>query len=462
MNTPSPSVQSVPAQSYAQHSSAIFRLGLPLALSNMAQFAIHITDTLMLGRYDVTALAAATIATTLFFVTFIVGAGFATAVTPMVAAAAEEADDQKVRRVTRMGLWLSIIYGIVFTIPFMWSEDILLFIGQEPEVAAAAHDYLLIAAWQMVPALLVMTLKAFFVALEKTAMILIATIGIALLNVVFNYALIFGNLGMPELGLQGAAIASLLGNLIGLAVLTVYALRATPQFKLLQNFHKPDREYMARVYALGWPIGLTSLAEGGLFSATAVMMGWIGTIELAAHGIAIQLASLTFMVHLALSQAATVRAGRALGRRDEVALRRGGAAAIFMSLVFAAVTMIGFWGFPEFLIALFLDSDEPQRVDLIAVGVGLLFMAGLFQIVDALQVMALGLLRGVLDTTVPMIMATVSYWVIGMPVAYLLAFPLGMGGVGLWLGLVVGLTVAAVLLFWRFWWRSVFIDRVAP
>lgn len=446
-----------PAQSFAQHSSAIFRLGLPLALSNLAQFAIHITDTVMLGWYNVTALAAATIATTLFFVTFIVGAGFATAVTPMVASASEAGDDQQVRRVTRMGLWLSVLYGAAFTIPFMWSETILLAIGQTPEVSAAAHAYLLIAAWQMIPALIIMTLKAFLVALEKTSVILLTTIGIALLNALFNYALIFGNLGMPELGLQGAAIASLAGNLIGLVVLTAYALRATPQFKLLQNVWKPDAVYMRRVFMLGWPIGLTSLAEGGLFSATAVMMGWIGTIELAAHGIAIQLASLTFMVHLALSQAATVRAGRALGRRDETSLRRGGMAAIMMSLIFAAVTMIGFWGFPDRLISLFIDPDEPERLNLISVGVGLMFMAGLFQIVDALQVMALGLLRGVQDTTVPMVMATVSYWVIGMPVAYVLAFPLGLGGQGLWLGLVVGLTIAAVLLLWRFWWRSVFI-----
>ena len=430
---------------------------MPLIASNMAQFAIHMTDTIMLGWYDVTALAAVTIASTLFFVTFIVGAGFAFAVTPLVAEAAEAGDEVQVRRVTRMGLWLSVFYGLIFTLPFFWGEKILVAVGQDPKVAAMAQDYLVIVAWQMVPALLVMTLKSYLAALEHTAIILWATIGTALLNVVVNYLLIFGNFGFPELGIQGAAIASLSVTLVTVAILLAYGLRVLPQYKLLQNIWRSDREIMVRVFKLGWPIGLTSLAEGGLFSASAVMMGWIGEIPLAAHGIAIQLASLTFMVHIGLSQAATVRAGRALGRKDEPSLRRGALVAIGMSAVFALVTVVIFLTIPEFLISAFIDPDEPQRDQLLAIGVSLLAMAALFQVVDAAQVMALGLLRGLQDTAVPMIMATVSYWVIGLPVSYYLAFTVGLEGVGLWLGLVVGLTVAAITMMWRFWRRAVYI-----
>jgi MATE family multidrug resistance protein len=451
-----------PAHTFKDHARAVWVLGAPLVLSNLAQFAIHITDTVMLGWYNVTALAAATIATTLFFIAFIVGAGFSQAVTPIVATAAEAGDETQVRRVTRMGLWLSVIYGIVFTLPFMWSEQILLWMGQEAVVAAEAHKYLVIAAWQMVPALLVMTLKAFFVALERTSIILFATIGMAVLNGFLNYALIFGNWGAPELGIEGAAIASVTGTVLTVVILFLYAMRELPQYQLLKNIWRSDREIMSRVFRLGWPIGVTSLAEGGLFSASAVMMGWISEISLAAHGIAIQLASLTFMVHLALSQAATVRAGRALGRGDEAALRRGGIVATVMSAIFAILTMLIFWTFPEVLISLFIDPSEPERLNLIRVGVTLLFMAGLFQVVDALQVMALGLLRGVQDTAIPMVIAGISYWVIGMPISYLLAFPLGYGGQGLWLGLVIGLSVAAVLLMGRFWMRSVHLSRAAP
>lgn len=447
------------AQTYQDHSRAIWKLGLPLILSNLAQFAIHITDTVMLGWYSVTALAASTIAGTLFFVTFIVGAGFAQAVTPLVAAAAEEDDDVQVRRVTRMGLWLSIFYGLAVTIPFFWAEDILIAIGQDPDVARLAHIYLQIVIWQMVPALIVMTLKSFLAAMEHTAIILWATIGTAVLNGFINYALIFGNWGMPELGIQGAAIASLTVNLITVLILVVYIGRILPQFQLFKNFWRSDSEIMKRVFMLGWPIGLTSLAEGGLFSASAVMMGWIGALELAAHGIAIQLASMTFMVHIGFSQAATVRAGRALGRKDEVALRRGGITAIGMSALFAVLTSAIFLAVPESLVSLFLDPTEPERVTLLRIGASLVMVAALFQLVDGLQVLALGLLRGVQDTTVPMVMATISYWVIGLPASYILAFTLGYGAVGLWLGLVIGLAVAAVFLLWRFWGRSV---RITP
>ena len=442
------------AQTPKAHSYAILKLGLPLIASNVAQFAIHMTDTIMLGWYDVTALAAATIATTLFFVIFIVGAGFAFAVTPLVAAAAERGDDVEVRRVTRMGVWLSVIYGAFVMIPFFWTEGILLWIGQEPDVAALGHDYLIIALWGMIPALIVMTLKSYLAALEHTAIILWGTVAAAVLNAALNYVLIFGNFGAPEMGIKGAAIASVVLHCVTVGIFLVYGLRVLPQYKLLQNVLRPDNEIMKRVFLLGVPIGITSLAEGGLFSASAIMMGWIGELELAAHGIAIQLASLTFMVHIGLSQVATIRAGRALGRGDRASLKLGGAMAFVLSGIFALVTVLVFLAIPEMLVSLFLSPDEPDRVAVIAVGVALIAMAALFQVVDAAQVMALGLLRGVQDTAVPMVMATVSYWVIGLPVSYVLAFTLEIGPVGLWLGLVVGLSVAAVLLNWRFWWRS--------
>ena len=414
-------------QSYTDHRRAILKLGLPLIASNMAQFAIQMTDTIMLGWYDVAALAAATIATTLFFVVFIMGSGFAFAVTPLVA----------------------------FTLPFLWAEPILIAMGQEPAIASLAQDYLQIVAWQMVPALLVMTLKSYLAALEHTVVILWATIGTALMNVVVNYALIFGNWGAPEMGIEGAAVASLLVTLGNVIILVGYGLYKLPQYELLKNVWRSDWEIFKRVFMLGYPIGLTSLAEGGLFAASAIMMGWIGTIELAAHGIAIQLASLTFMVHIGFSQAATVRAGRALGRRDEENLRRGAKVAIALSAAFAFFTVALFLTVPELLINLFIDPDEPARDMLLQIGVSLLAMAALFQVVDALQVMALGLLRGVQDTAVPMIMATISYWVIGLPASYGLAFTLGLGAPGLWLGLVVGLSFAAILMMWRFWMRSV-------
>ena len=208
---------------------------------------------------------------------------------------------------------------------------------------------------------------------------------------------------------------------------------------------------MGQVWKLGLPIGLTGLAEGGLFQASALMMGWIGTVELAAHGIALEVAALTFMLHVGLSSAATIRVARFDGQGDRVALRQAAKVAVVISLGVAVASVTLFLAAPKPIVALFLDLSKPESAAILAYGTVLLGVAALFQLADGMQVMALGLLRGVRDTGVPMWLAAVSYWLIGIPCSYLLAFPLGFGGVGLWLGLVVGLVCAAASLMWRFW-----------
>ncbi|PSK87196.1 MATE family multidrug resistance protein [Limimaricola soesokkakensis] len=438
-----------------QHGRRLLVLALPLIGSNLAQMAMNVTDTVMLGWYDVTALAAATLATSLYFLIFIVGAGFAWAVMPVVATAAEAGDPVRVRRVTRMGIWVGMIYAAVFVPPLMWAEDLFLALGQEPEVAAAGEAYLRIAAWAMVPGLVAMVMRSFLSALEHTAVLLWSTLGMAVCNALLNYALIFGNWGAPELGIRGAAIASLSMAMLQALVLLAYALRRLPEYDLVRRLWRPDLDVLGQVVRLGVPIGLTSLAEGGLFVATGVMVGWIGEVPLAAHGIALQITSVAFMIQVGLSQAATVRAGRALGRRDEAALRMIGQSGVALSVVSAGLVGLIFVTMPEPFVAAFVDPGDPARDAVVATGITLLSLAALFQIVDALQVMALGLLRGVQDTGVPMVFAAISYWLIGMPAGYLLGFPLGLGAAGVWLGLVVGLGLAASTLLWRFWSRSV-------
>jgi MATE family multidrug resistance protein len=240
-----------------------------------------------------------------------------------------------------------------------------------------------------------------------------------------------------------------------LVALAVYAERRLPEVRLFRRIWRPDGQAMRAVFRLGWPIGVTGISESGLFTASAVMMGWIGAVELAAHGIALQLAALTFMFHLGMSQAATIRAGGAFGRRDGEELARVGRAALAVALLFGACVVAVFVAFPAQLVALFVDPAEPQRAALIAVGSTLVLLAALFQFADATQVVALSLLRGVQDTRVPMVIAAVSYWLIGIPASYAMAFLLGWREVGLWLGLTVGLAVTAALLMWRFWGRGV-------
>lgn len=437
--------------SYGGHVRALSILGLPLIGGHIAQFAIGLTDTVMLGWYGVAELAAVTLAQSFFFVWFILGAGFAFAVMPMVASAAARDDHRRIRRSTRMGLWLSVVYGAL-SMPLMWySEAILLAAGQEPQVAADAGTYLRIAGWGIFPALLVMVLKSYLAGLERTQVVLWITVMAAVVNAVVNYVLIFGHLGLPEMGLQGAALASLATQSVSLLAVVGYALWRLPEHDLLRNLQRPDWEMMREIVRHGLPIGLTTLCEVSLFSASALMMGWLGTVPLAAHGIAVSVAGLTFMAHLGLSNAATIRVGNALGRSDKVHMVRGALVVTMASLLIAMATVLVFFLAPEPLILLFLDPDDPQKPEILAIGVTLLAMAGLFQLMDGMQAIALGLLRGLLDTGVPMVMAVLSYWAVGVPTSYILGFRFEMGGVGVWIGLILGLSTAGVLLLLRFW-----------
>tara|TARA_R110002096_G_scaffold73662_4_gene174649 strand:+ start:8777 stop:10102 length:1326 start_codon:yes stop_codon:yes gene_type:complete len=426
-------------------------MGLPLIGGHLGQVAIGVTDTVMVGWYSVEGLAAVTLASTYFFVLLIFGSGFAWGVMPMVAAFDAQGDEVGLRRATRMGLWLSLGFALLALPLFIWSRSIMGLMGQEPELAEMVRQYLMIAGWGIIPALLVMVLKSYLAALERTQVVFWITIFSAMVNVLANYVFIFGNWGAPELGVRGAAIASLTSHSASLLAVVVYVLKAMPEHQIFVRLWRPDWEMLARVFRLGLPIGVTGLSEVGLFAASAVMMGWLGTIALAAHGIALQLASITFMIHLGISNVATIRAGNALGRRDPAHLVRGAITATTMSLLVAAATIVGFVLWPEPLIDAFMQSEEPARDQILAVGVGLLAMAALFQLVDGAQAVALGLLRGVQDTKVPMILAGISYWLVGIPVSYLLGFTMGLNGIGVWLGLVVGLGVAALLLNARFW-----------
>ena len=446
-------VTAAPPMPFGGHLRAALVLGLPLIGSHLAQVSIQVADTLMLGWYSIPALAAVVLGATIFFALFVTGTGIAWAVMPMVAHASAAGDHGELRRVTRMGLWLSLAFAAAIMPLMWWSQALLVALGQDPEIAAMTQAYLRIMGWGMAPALLVMVLKSYLAALERTQVVLWVTVGAAVLNVALNWVLIFGNLGAPELGLRGAAIGSVIIEVSALLVLVAYAglLPELRRYTLFHRLWRPDWPAFMRVFRLGWPIALTNLAESGLFAATAVLMGWVGTRDLAAHGIAIEITSLIFMVHLGLSNAATVRAGRALGARDVVGLRRGAAAVVTLSMGFALATMVLYLGWPEFLMGLFLSPDDPERPAVIAIGVGLLAVAALFQLADGAQVVALGLLRGVQDTRVPMIMAAVSYWLVGIPASWLLGIHLGLGGMGIWAGLVIGLVLAGILMMGRFY-----------
>ncbi|WP_282091279.1 MATE family efflux transporter [Epibacterium ulvae] len=444
-----------PQMTAAGHVRAIAILGLPLIGGHLAQFAIGLTDTIMLGWYGVEALAAVTLASSYFMAVFLFGSGFANAVMPIVAAAVGSGDTRQVRRATRMGLWLSLVFCALAMPLFIWAEPIFLLIGQKPEVAALADDYLAIAGWGLFPALMVVVLKSYLAALERTQVVLWITLLAAAVNALANYMLIFGHWGAPELGLAGAALASVATQMASLVAVFLYCRRALVEHALFDNLHRGDPEMLLQVLRIGLPIGLTTLFEASLFTASAVMMGWLGAVPLAAHGIAVSLAGVTFMVHVGLSNAATIRAGNAFGRRDRAHLERGAFVVTCLSLMVSAVAVSLFVFIPETLISIFLDQNEPSRIEILQVGIGLLLVAAFFQLTDGFQVIALGLLRGLQDTGSPMMIAVFSYWGVGLPASYIMGFVFDWGGIGIWIGLVAGLTTAGILLTWRFWRYSI-------
>ena len=348
---------------------ALLRLGLPIVVSQLAQMAIVTTDTVMIGWYDVPSLAALSLSGSIWFIIFILGSGFAWAVMPIVASAIALNDMREARRATRMAMWLSGIYGIAVTPLFLFFEQVFVAMGQDAEVARLSGEYMVWLGLATAPALLVTTLRSYLSALERPNVFLAVILFTGLLNVVLNYALIFGNLGAPELGIAGAGIASLIGNLTSLALLAHFSDRVRPEFELFRNIHRADREFLGRVFRLGLPIGLTNFAETGLFAASTLMMGWIGTVALAAHGVAMQIAALTFMMHLGLSQAITVRAGRAWGKGDRAMLKVASQAATVLSLAASATTIVLFLTMPEFLVGLFVDPLDPQAPAILAVRV---------------------------------------------------------------------------------------------
>lgn len=438
---------------YAPHLRATLALGLPLVGSHLARMAIHVADTVMVGWYGVEELAALVIAVSFFNILFFLGMGFGIGVMGLIATAIARGDEVEVRRSARMALWLSLAFAVA-VVPAMWhSEPILLAIGQEPVVARLAQDYLRIAGFGLIAVLCQLTLNSYLAAMERPQVVLWITLAGLPLVIVLNWLLIFGNLGAPEMGVRGAAIAAIAVQFSQLLAIAAYAawLPAARKYQLFRRFWRPDWAGMRAVFVLGLPIGLTMVAEGGLFVGSNVMMGWIGTRELAAHGIALQLASLTFMLHLGMSNAATVRIGQAKGRGDARWMRDAGVTVTAVSVVIAALAVAAFELFPRQLVGLYLDASHPETPAIVEIAARLLFYAGLFQLMDAMQVIGLGLLRGVQDTRVPMVIAAISYWLVGIPVAYGLAFVAGIGPAGLWLGLVAGLSLAAVLLMRRFW-----------
>jgi MATE family multidrug resistance protein len=431
---------------------ATLGLAWPLILSNLTMALIQATDVVLMGWLGARQLAASALGLNLTFAFSLVCLGLVTASSPMMATAlgAKLRSVKDVRRTYRQSFWL---IGTV-TLPvwaILWnSEPIIRALGQEPALARDAQTFLHGYMWSMLPFLLFQAMRNFVAALERPGWVLAISVTGIFLNALLSWALIFGHFGLPALGIFGGGLGSsivwlLLATMLGIVIVTDRQFR---RFHLFGRFWRPDWPRYRKLWRLGLPIGLAMGFEGGVFSAAAYLMGLISAESVAAHAVALQIAALSFMVPWGLSQAATVRVGRALGRRDRAGITRAGWTAWILGVTFMGLMAIVMWAIPRELITVFLD-DTPANARVIRLAVSFLVIAAIFQIADGAQVVGAGMLRGLHDTRVPMIFTFVGYWGIGIGIGAWLAFSRDWQGQGIWTGLAVGLGIVAALMMWR-------------
>jgi MATE family multidrug resistance protein len=443
---------------------ATVALAWPLILTNIAQSLIHATDVILLGRAGPKALAAGTLGVQVYIVFLIFGLGLVTASAPMIAKelGARRHSVRDVRRTVRQAMWAATAIAVPVWIILWNTGAILVALGQDPQLAAGAQGFVRALQWGFLPYLFYIVLRSFVSALERPIWSLIIGLIAVVYNGLINYALIFGKFGLPALGLTGAGIGSASANTFmfaGMALVVILHPRFR-RYRLFGRFWRADWERFREVWRLGTPIAVTLTLEIAIFASAVFLMGLISQASIAAHAIAIQLAALTFMVPMGLGQAATVRVGLAYGRQDRVGVSIAGWVSFTLGVGFMTLTGLVMLAIPEALVHLFLDPANPDNGPVMKLAVSFLIVAAFFQIVDGAQAVGAGMLRGLQDTSVPMLYAAFGYWVVGLVTGVGLAFGLGWQGVGIWIGLAAGLAVVSALMLAR-WLRREHLGLVS-
>lgn len=428
------------------------KLALPIALTQLGQVGMMTTDLALVGRLGGDAIAGAALAQVILFTAFVFGMGLTSAVSPLAAQSFGAREPRMVRRSLRVGLWAATLLGIPLSLGQLWGEQLLLALGQQPQVAALAHDYLLGLAWSLIPAWWFIALRGFMGAVNRPEPAFWITLAAVPANFVLAYALIFGHFGAPELGILGAGVATTVVNLCmcAAALWVCYAQHPFKKYQVLGRFWRYDGHLMKQLVAIGTPMAATFLLEYGLFGGAGLVVGLFGASALAAHQIALQIAAILFMIPFGISLAATVRVGQEAGRKNPKGARRAGFVAIGLALVFMTVMTVLVVSLRHVLPFFFLDETMKDASEIVAIASWLLLLGGTFFIADGVQTAMAGSLRGLNDTKIPMLFAAISFWVIGFGALYLLAFPLKLGVTGVWIGFTIGLIVYCVMLVARF------------
>lgn len=433
-------------QQYTKEFSKNFSIAFPVMLGQLGHVLVGFVDNLMVGRLGAAPLAAVSLGNSLMFFALFIGIGFSFAITPLVAEADGEEDFIKGRQIFQHGLIMCSVLGLLLFVGLLISKPVLYYLDQPTEVVDLAMPYLSIVASSIIPLMIFQGFKQFADGLALTKYAMYATLVANVVNVVLNYLLIYGVWIFPRLELEGAAIGTLLSRvcmLIFLFLILKKRERLKPYFVLMK---KSVQKYIfQKLISLGFPTALQMVFEGGIFTATVLLAGTLGTNAQAANQIALNLASMTFMIAVGLGVTATIRVANQKGKKDFINLRRIAISIFFQIFLIEALFAIGFIALKNFLPSLYIENAE-----VVFLASQLLIIAALFQLSDGLQVGILGALRGMQDVKIPTFICFIAYWVIGFPISFFLGKEDSLGSFGIWLGLLSGLTVSAVMLFLRF------------
>ncbi|MCS7018895.1 MAG: MATE family efflux transporter [Cytophagales bacterium] len=439
-------------QRYLPHYRQTVHLAYPIVLGQISHILITVADNTMIGNFSSLALAAATFANALFAIIMMLGIAGTWVITPLVAKAKAEGDELECRK----WLYHSLLVFPTLSVVFCTAVVILSFFadhfGQSPEVVAMAVPYVQVLAISLIFIIIFQVFKQFMDGLGETQEPMLINFAAAALNVVFNYMLIFGNWGFPAMGVLGGGIASLLARIFA-ALAIAWRFFTLPKFQpYVAQLHAVAyvRYYAVKLLKLGIPVGFQSVFEVSAFAFATIMVGWLGATELAAHQIALNIATITFMIASGISAAATIRVAQQFGQKKRRELLQAGFAAYhlviaFMGMCAVAIALLRYW-LPTF----YVQPNDPEAVRMMSVSAQLLIYAALFQVSDGAQVVGMGVLRGIQDIKAPTIIAFVAYWVLGLPIGYVLGFTFHLGVNGIWLGLALALTFAAIFLGSRF------------
>jgi MATE family multidrug resistance protein len=422
-------------------------------LGQISTILISLSDTLMVGKYHSIDLAGVAFANGLFYSVFVLGIGISLALKPLVAHADAAKNSDLVRRLLRNGVSLGVFLGVASCLVLLLLVLFAPYLGQEEVVLKAAVPYLKVVALSMIPLLLFFVLKEFSEALRLPKIGMVINILGSIFNILLNYLLIFGNYGFPEMGLTGAAWATFLARLLMLLIMiTVFFLNKNlyPYSPLL---FRPivESDIFRKIINLGFPIGVQLFSETTAFSVAGILVGMIGKEAMAAHQIVLNVASATFLTASGIAQGTTVNVANLMGKKQARFVGEMGHSALFLALGFMSVTAALLLFFRNEIPWLFLNTSDLLAPQIALIASQLFVVAGFFQLSDGAQVVSAGNLRGLEDTKIPTYITLFAYWGIAIPIGYLLAFGFDWGATGIWIGLSLGLTVAAILLLLRFW-----------